>query len=367
MWKKFRALVDRRIGWLILAVLVSWLPGWLGADWIERYYSEGVYIYIRLAQDALSWIAPFPLIYILLLLITISVLLSLFRLYRKVGSVSAKIFSLALNAAGFIAAFIFFFQILWGWNYARVPVAEKMGLNIKPFPPDELEADFFQVTDSLLALRARLHNQDSLALDATWLPDELGKRLRKNLKATLEEHAYNNQGQVRVRAVRPEGVLLRFGTAGIYLPWVGEGHYDSGLHPIQIPYVMAHEMAHGYGFGDEGVCNFWAYLTCLRSSNDFVRYSGTLGYWRYLASEYRRQAPEAYKEAYHTYLTSSIRADLRAIYENSERFPDLMPRVRDFAYDTYLKAQGVEDGLKSYSQVIMMVHAWNLKKRESSN
>ncbi|MCB0582976.1 MAG: DUF3810 family protein, partial [Phaeodactylibacter sp.] len=72
---------------------------------------------------------------------------------------------------------------------------------------------------------------------------------------------------------------------GLYFPFTGEGHIDAGLHPLQKPYVMAHELAHGYGFGDEGTCNFLGYLACIGSDDPVIAYIGHLNYWRTLAAD----------------------------------------------------------------------------------
>lgn len=358
-------MLDRRFMWVLLGLTSAVLPGLLGQSTIETYYSRGVFPYIRMAQDAISSLFPAALIYLLLGGLVLYISFQAARFFRRPLSWQSRLLSGLYSVLSFVAGSVFFFQVLWGWNYARIPVETQLKLDLSPFAVEELESTFLRVTDSLLLLRNRLQASDSSALDARWLSEDMDQRLRRNLKNTLEELGFEHQGLVRARSLHPEGVLLRFGTSGIYLPWTGEGHYDAGLHPLQLPFVIAHEMAHGYGFGDEGICNFWAYLTCMRSTSDFIRYAGLLGYWRYLASAYRQHAPDAYRTAYYEHLSPSLRSDLRAIHENSDRFPDLMPRFRNYAYESYLKAQGVEEGLKSYGRVVMLVHAWERSPKEN--
>jgi hypothetical protein len=153
---------------------------------------------------------------------------------------------------------------------------------------------------------------------------------------------------------------LRISTAGVYIPFTGEGNIDPGLHYLQLPFVMAHEMSHAYGFGDEGTCNFLAYLACTQSEDLFLKYVGHLYYWRYVASDYREFQPEAYKDFFET-LPVGVKSDLAAIRQEMDKYPDIFPAVRDAAYTAYLQAQGIQEGLKNYDRVIMMVHAW--KKR----
>ncbi len=154
---------------------------------------------------------------------------------------------------------------------------------------------------------------------------------------------------------------MRISTAGFYLPFTGECNIDAGLHPIQLPFVVAHEYAHAYGITDEGSCNFLAYLSCNQSADPFVRYAGSLSYWRYIAGNYQAYYPKEYA-LFRKQLPKGIIADLDAINANGRKYPDILPRVRDFAYDSYLKSQGIEEGLESYSRIIMLVKAWKEKE-----
>ena len=59
-----------------------------------------------------------------------------------------------------------------------------------------------------------------------------------------------------------------------------------------------------------------------------------------------------------------IKNDLPAIREEMNKYPDILPAVRDAAYNSYLKAQGIDDGIKNYDRVTMLAHAWRLKSNQ---
>ena len=157
---------------------------------------------------------------------------------------------------------------------------------------------------------------------------------------------------------------MRFSTAGIYIPFSGEGHVDAGMHPVQYPFTMAHELAHGFGVTNEGECNFLAYVACKEVDDPLVRYSGLLSYWRYVAAEYRRAFPEEYKARYDK-LPVLIIETIESIRENNAKYPDIMPALRDKVYETYLRSNGIEEGLVSYSLIVRMVHAYRIKQGSS--
>jgi hypothetical protein len=141
------------------------------------------------------------------------------------------------------------------------------------------------------------------------------------------------------------------------MPFAIEGQIDEGLHPIQYPYVMAHEFGHSYGFTDEGVCNFLALLACMRSDLPVVRYSALRSYWIYLARDVRRLDEDIYRSAYQR-LPRSVIVDYAAVREQMDLFPDILPDLRDLMYDTYLKTNGVTAGLSSYGQVVGLALAY---------
>lgn len=190
---------------------------------------------------------------------------------------------------------------------------------------------------------------------------ELEPKIRACLTAVLADFHYPTPGRVRGREL-PAGALLSFNTAGVYLPWVGEGHIDGGLHPLQKPFTLAHELAHGYGFTDEGTCNFLAYLACLRCSDPYVRYSGELTYWRYVFSALRQQSRSAYLLT-RAKIPSGMHNDLAAIKDAMARYPDRLKGLQASAYDGYLKSQGIQTGMGSYDYIVQLTIAWRKKRQ----
>jgi hypothetical protein len=114
---------------------------------------------------------------------------------------------------------------------------------------------------------------------------------------------------------------------------------------------MAHEMSHGYGFGEEGECNLLAIIACERSQNPFIRYSGLLSYWGYTANELRKLDPLLYQMLRHV-LAPGVRADLRANYNNYFRYHGAASSIGNKVNDAYLQTQGVEEGVSSYDRVV---------------
>lgn len=354
-WKK--ADFNKKNFWILLGLLALVLRGVLSPATVERYYSRGFYTLVRHTFDAVTSWMPFALVYLLFVLLVFLLAQKTIRFIKSKNLWPAKIWRLLHSLLAFAGGVVFFFLVLWGYNYGRQPLEKSLGIAPEPLTVAELRQELEVSTAAAQQLRQSLGVPGDSVVPATLLPPDLENMLRSELKKCLRQYGFPVPGKVRGRLLYPKGLLLRISTAGVYIPFTGEGHIDPGLHHLQLPFVMVHEMSHGYGFGDEGTCNFLAYLTCRQSENAFLRYVGELYYWRYVASNYRRIQPEEY-DAFKETLPRGMVNDLRAIRRQIEKHPDIFPAARDAAYTAYLRAQGIKDGLKNYDRVIMMVHAW---------
>jgi uncharacterized protein DUF3810 len=343
--------------WILLGLTALTVRGILPPAAVERYYSRGFYALVRHVFDALTSWMPFALVYLLFAILVFMGVQKTIWFFKNKNPWPAKILLGLHGLLAFAGGVVFFFLALWGYNYGRQPLEKSLGISPQPLTVAELRQELEVSTATAQQLRQALRVTGDSAVTATLLPQDLENLLRSELKKCLQQYGYPVSGKVRGRLLYPKGMLLRISTAGVYIPFTGEGHIDPGLHHLQLPFVMVHEMSHGYGFGGEGTCNFLAYLTCRQSENAFLQYVGELYYWRYVASNYRRIQRKEF-EVFKENLPPGMVNDLRAIRRQIEKYPDIFPAVRDAAYTAYLHAQGIKDGLKNYNRVIMMVHAW---------
>ncbi len=349
--------------WTLLgavALLLRFAAGY-APEWVETLYSRGLFLIIRNGIDyGAAWM-PFPLAYIFFPAFLLWIGFRSRRFFRNRAPWKHKLKGFASALLAFTGGLVFLFLFLWGFNYSRLPLESQLGLELQPLTPADIREELDLSTAALLTARKRIPAAGDAAVGRSSLPPKMESYLRKQVAGWLQEKGFPTPGRVRGRTLYPKGVLLRFGTAGVYFPFTGEGHADAGLHPLQLPAVLAHELAHGFGFGDEGVCNYIAYAACVKAGDPLVAYAAELSYWRTLAANYRAYEPEAYR-AIRENLPAGIRADLDDINQTMLAYPDLFPRFRDAAYNTYLKAQGVEEGMLSYDKVMMLVRAERKQK-----
>ena len=275
---------------------------------------------------------------------------------KSPDSILTRLKKFSFSLIAFLAILYSSFMWLWGFNYLRVPVETKMEFNPQPILVKDLKDKLTQRLPELEAARNAIPQVSDTAIDTSYIPAQFEDKIRSHVQSALKDYGYPASTDVQGRFL-PRGVLLRIKTAGIYFPFVGESNIDAGLHPLQYSETLAHEFSHAYGFGDEGTCSFIAYLALKDSNEPFIRYSVLLSYWRTLATNYLRYDNEDY-QAFRKTLPVGLIADLNDIAENRSKYPSLFPNARNVIYDSYLKAQGIEEGLQNYNRVIMLVESY---------
>jgi len=348
--KNWRNLPLAGFGFLVLTQTIRYVLA-RNPALAEYQYARGLYPYLRHGLDGLSTLLPFPGVLFLPTLL-LGYLGWLFFRPKPILRKGRIVFDL-------LGALYFLFHLLWGFHYFRQPIDHQWPMRASSFTALALEAESNMTTRELLAIRGRLGSpEEGLPLPSLQLPErERDRRLRENLESWLLGHHQPLVAKVRVRTALPKGFFLHFSTAGMYFPFSGEGNADPGLHPLQLLPVIAHEMAHGYGFADEGTCNFLAYVCHHQDEDPRIAYPATLAYWRYLVSNLRRFAPDRHRELLAT-LPNGLSADLEAMALWTDRYPDWFPGMQARVYDAYLKRQGITEGVRNYDKVIGLVMAY---------
>ena len=355
----------RKNRWLIgpaLAILALAIHRFASSAFIESWYGHGLYPAVRWILDHTISLLGFPFFYVLLIGIIAWVTWRVRRI-REISprKVSAwKDFGKALlSFAGWV---VFLFYFMWGFNYDRLSMEQR--LSWQPGPVEQ--ADFLTECQSVARSLTDIRTKNDEILNETLLRNHynlLEVTLRKSSAELAEELGYKVSGKIRCRQLVPAGILLRWGTAGFYNPLSGECNIDPGLHKLQKPFVMAHEFFHALGVTGEGDCNFLAYVLCSRSPYPLIKYSGELGYWRYLRHSFRRLDPERYENTVAAFPTS-VQKDLEEIDRAIRKYPDIAPRFRNVMYNAYLKSNKIHDGMANYNRIVNMVINW--KRNRSS-
>ncbi len=343
-WFKYYQVVKTLINkWFVLFVITMLIPLIISKEVMHSWYGQGLFVWIRWLYDGLGIVLPFPTFYLIIGLLVFGFVRFIKKvfLYLKSNKWTKSLFLLLKSIAVLLVSFYW----LWGFNYFGTSFFEKNNLIVEPVDFDWVEGEYYRVLDSL---NYYANHTDPI------LWEEIDREvINQELEVFIGSYFAQFYTQPQVKEIIPNGLLMRLGAQGIYLPWSGQGQIDAGLLDIQKPFTYLHEMAHCYGITNEGECNFIAYQVGKKSRLEGIRYAAYFAYWRYLARQMIWFG--CYDESQ---VSDRVLADLKAIFDNYDRYPDLFPRFRVYSYDLYLKAQGIEAGMKSYSEIVMMNHCW---------
>ncbi|AWW31069.1 DUF3810 domain-containing protein [Echinicola strongylocentroti] len=324
----------------------------------ERAYSREFFPVVRNVIDVSIARLPFPTVYVFFL----GLLLALGGYFWKVvqrNGWKRKLLFTGRCFLNFIGLLIFFFLVLWGFNYQRVPIFEQLGLKPLALEKETLLNELILTRDLLHQVRGNI-TEDTVAIGSTLPYGELEDVVRANIRENLYMMGLNFTGHPRTKQLYPEGLLRKLGILGIYFPFVGESYIDPTLHPLEKPFTIAHEMAHSYGVTDEGEANFIGWVICSHSDNPLLQYSGHLRLLSYQLNDLYRLDPDGYRHFLPT-MDKGLRNDLIDISENHRKIKAFSLELSRRSNDLFLKSQGVKAGVKSYAQLPMLAYAWRNK------
>ncbi len=323
---------------VVLAAGAALVPTPAGV--VERLYSTGAYPIGQRVLTSVSNLVPLALLDVLVAVVVGGWIAALVRdVARARGAWLRAAAAIVARSVAVAAVLYLVFLIVWGLNYRRVPLADKLQFQSGEVSPDAARTLAVSAVERANALYDRAH----------------GDGERTELAGAFAR-AQRDLGGARLAVPgRPKSTLFdlyfrRAAVGGMTDPYFLETLVSSDLLPFERPFVVAHEWSHLAGYADEGEANFVGWLTCLRGS-DGDQYSG----WLFLYGEILGSVRAADRADIARRLAAGPRADRRAIADRVRRHVN--PRVSAAGwrvYDRYLKANRVEAGTASYAEVVRL-------------
>ena len=314
----------------VAVVLVAWRPP---SVWIERHYVNGFYFGLDRTVRSVTDRMPFAVGDLLLILAVAGLVVFWVRVLRASKSRGGRIlFALGRTLAALAVVYLWFLAF-WGLCYDRVPVSEKVVVRASSVNEAHVDAFGDRVARMLTANVGAAHREAAQEAAVT-----------RALSATFEAaiRRLGDDANVALPPIKPtifNAMLGSTGDSGFMDPWTYEVNLYSGQLFFERPATFAHEWAHMAGFADESEANYIAVLTCINSDRPLARYSGWLLVWFNLGSNVHVKQRVA----------AQVVRDIRAIQQRlREQVKPGIARAQQAAYDRYLRANRVAQGIDSY-------------------
>jgi hypothetical protein len=228
---------------------------------------------------------------------------------------------------------------LWGLNYRRVPLEQR------------LDYDRARMTrESVLTFANRAVSEINVGyVGAHALTPDL-----RGLEYAFSdaEFALGSRRPTVLGVPKRSLLTLYFRAAGVdgmTDPIFLEIIINPDVLDVERPMVVAHEWGHLAGYANEAEASFIAWLACMRG-DPLAQYSGWFAAYEHAMRALPRQDRSTVRP-----LDSGPRDDLQAMVARYGRASPVVRKAAEGVYDEYLRANRVREGIGSYDAVLRLM------------
>lgn len=239
-----------------------------------------------------------------------------------------------------MGAYAVWFEVGWGWNYARAPIEARVRFDatrVTPAAADRLR-DRAMLAMNALAGNAHAHAAvpfDRTELRGAWLP-----AVRRAGDAWIPL-----VGEAKPTIANP--FMEASGTSGFINPLTLNVQLADDVLWFERPFDLAHEWSHVAAYAREDEANYLAIVTCLRSPDPVMQYSGWFELFLYLPQK-RHYARREFVPLVWSDFATLRRRDARHINV-------LLARWSWRTYNAYLKGNRIASGVQNYNEVTRLI------------
>ncbi|WP_286151665.1 DUF3810 domain-containing protein [Sporofaciens musculi] len=329
---------------LVLSIAARFLNGF--AQW----YSTHIYpLWVGSVGRMMGYI-PFSMSEMLLYLLLIGTVVWI------VGGVIGKIaggglYSRFMNLFLLAGGLCFLYVVNCGINYHRQSFSDSSGIQIAEYSSEELEDVCIWLTSELSELSGRVERDEKGGMALEFPAEEYAVKAMKKLALEYPElTGYFPRPKELVNSC----ILSVQNLTGVYSPFTIEANFNGDVQDYVIPFTACHELSHLRGFMQEQEANFIAFLACSRSGEDAFAYSGYLSGWIQCMNVLYKTDYDVWSEV-RSLLPEEAEADLKLNREFWAKYDGTIAEVSNKVNDTYLKANGQKEGVKSYNRMVDLI------------
>ncbi len=352
----------------VLMVCARQIPGF--AEW----YAVHIYQKLTAVVGRVTGLAPFSVVeiglYVLLIMLPVTGVRTIVKSVRF-GQGGENAFRWASGVFLTVSVLMCLYAVNCGVNYQRESFSEKSGLEAEQYTAEELKAVCLWLTEEVNARAGLVERGGSGEMILTMPGAEdrgsdppgemplqvLGDMAVQAMTKLAEDYPDLKGYYPHPKPVCISEILSYQNLSGVYSPFTVEANYNADMVDYNIPFTLCHELSHLRGFMQEEEANFIAFLACVGSGKQDFEYSGYLMGWVYCMNALRRADTEEW-QAVREGLDEAVEADLRENSRFWDSYDGAVAEVSDKVNDTYLKANGQSEGVKSYGRMVDLIIAY---------
>lgn len=343
---------------IIQLVLLMFLPGLTKV--VEDYYATRFYVLTSSLSRFLFKFIDLSIGDILYLT------LGFYIVFWLVTTLKNKLFfkfQTFLKITAFLSVILLLFNVLWGFNYYRKPLAHQLKIEKTTFSQQELENFSTKIVDEINALHLSITNNDSVKVEVPFDKDSIYTLSQESYKELSNKYSFLKASNLKVKSSLFSTPLSYMGFAGYLNPFTNEAHVNSKIPLVSLITTSCHEMGHQVGFGAEYEANMLAYLVTINYSDKYFNFAGKYMALRYVLNELYMVNPILYENLIKK-INTGILKNMQESYDFWEQYQNpAEPYFKTF-YDIFLKSNAQKEGIKSYKRVVGLIINYHLNEEE---
>ncbi len=326
-------------------VLVKWLGS--HPEWVEVYYSQGMYPYIsRFYRFLFGWV-PFSVGDVFYTLLAFAAIRYLYLRGKTIWK-KPKQFLIELGIVISVAYFIF--HLSWGMNYYRLPLEEKFGIQ-REYTVTDLE----EFTDYLIqktnTIQVGITNDSSLAVQLPYSRKEIFQKAITGYDKIERDYPDFGYHQPSLKKSIYSLVLTYMGYGGYLNPFTGEAQVNGKIPILRYPTVSTHEIGHQVGYSSEAATNFIGFWVTSRSDDPYFKYAAYSHALGYCLSDLKAKDPDKFNLLWQK-LNTGIKKNYEELRRFWQRYQNPTEPIFKSMFNAFLKANNQADGIQSYNRVV---------------
>lgn len=275
----------------------------------------------------------------------------------KVASVRLLMIILA------VACLIF---VLFVWTYSSgfhmSKIDDKMNLKRENITEEELFLASKYIVEDLNSLVEQIEYDENGASQLPYSYWEMSRKICDAYDSFVEKYPVVRNYESRIKPIILSEPMTYTHISGIYTYMSGEANVNVNYPDFIISSTAAHEMAHQRGIAREDEANFLSFAVLLESDEPFLKYSAYLDVYSTVLNNLYQTNSALYYELVGQ-LDGRVKNDLKSYNEFFKKYADsTASEVADSVNNSYLQANGQEQGTKTYGMITELVTAYLLKR-----
>lgn len=330
---------------ILLIKVIGFFP-----KFVEQWYSNGLYPMLSKTLRILFGNIPFSIgdsSYFIL------IVLGMRWIWKTRKSWKTNWKKNTLSIVGCVAVFYFAFHLVWGLNYYREPLFEKIKIE-----RDYSDADLLVFTKKLIAktnaIQSQITKDKNTKIVFPYSHEQVFQMNVEGYNNLATLFPFFQYSELSTKKSLFSWPLSYMGFGGYLNPFTNEAQINYLMPMYHSPTTSCHEMAHQMGYASESECNFIGFMASIKNKNLYFQYSGYSFALRYCLSNWQIRN----KGVYHQ-LLQTVHSGILENYNESDTFWKSYETPIEtgfhFFYDSFLKWNQQKEGMEGYSKFVNLL------------